>query len=78
MITNLAINALIANAVFLPTVLVLLQSAQSRRGQPSDVPLGHPQRVFVMVKDIITSPFIFAVIVGVFWQVFGPLESVDG
>jgi len=77
MITYLGINALIANAVFLPTVLVLLQIAKSRSGNQATSTWA-PQRVFVMVKDIIVSPVIFAVIVGVFWQVFGPLESVDG
>jgi len=77
MIAYLAINAVLAYVVFVPVTIVLLQLGKSPGGGNSEDE-SLCERVVNLAKDVLLSPIIVAVIVGVFWQHFGPLVKVNG
>jgi len=73
----LAINALIANSLFVPCVLILLQVGRSKTGNAQSAARAW-RRVAKMLVNIFMSPIIFALLIGVLWGRFGPLENVNG
>lgn len=77
LIPYLAINALIANSLFVPFVLILLQVGRSNTGNAQNVARAW-RRVAKMLVNIFMSPIIFAVLIGVLWGRFGPLQEVNG